>query len=114
MERNYREFMIARSYAKNKLSNQLVHINEEDIKKELVGKGLEDAQVLFKMMIKEVKAYNSNITKKITLLDNLKHTKDWCNSKLFHGLDIPFKNINRVVKDSPNEDWYDLYKKIVS
>lgn len=115
IEQEYMEFYIAKAFAGDRLREKIVTIRDEKtLMHDLESAGLKDSQVLYRMMLKEVKEHNSNLLKKRTLLDNLNYQKNnWRQSKLFSGLTIPWKAITKIVKDNPESNApYDLYRQL--
>lgn len=110
-----KKFQIAKYWADNKLSEQKAYIfDEKRIWKQLNRKGLGDAQVLFKMMLKEINNHNAKIQKKKTLLDNLRWKGiNTFRSKVFSGLSLPLKTIDKLIKENPDKDSYEIYKLLV-
>jgi len=110
---SYKYLHIVKFYADKQLTDLKVNIYEDQIIRNLTGKGLIDAEVLFRMLINEVKQHNKLIETKRTLLRNLRYDKDWLKSKLLHGLKIPHAKIKDTIKQFPELDHYDLYHKSI-
>jgi len=78
---------------------------------ELRDKELSDARVLLKMIFKEVDSHNSKIKSKLTLLENMNYKRDWIKSKAFNEVGyIPIKQIDKLIDDNPDKDYYDIYR----
>jgi len=105
-------FRVARIIAKDELGNQRAYIDADYNMKGLKGPDLEDARCLLRMIVKEVEANNAAIKTKITLLDNLRYSSKWISSKLFSGLNIPYRKIKETIAANPDADYYAIYLKI--
>ncbi|OFX52327.1 MAG: hypothetical protein A2066_00095 [Bacteroidetes bacterium GWB2_41_8] len=105
-------FRVARIIAKDELSNQRAYFDADNNLNRLKGPDLEDARCLLRMVVKEVEAHNAAIKTKITLLDNLRYSSKWFSSKLFSGLNIPYRKINETIAANPEADYYAIYLKI--
>ncbi len=66
------------------------------------------------LLLKEVDNYNAKIQKKQTLLTNLrwKGVKTF-RSKVFSGLSLPLRTIDKLIKENPEKDWYEIYKLLL-
>lgn len=64
------------------------------------------------MIVKEVEAHNAALKTKETLLRNLRYSRKWLSSKLFHGLNIPYRKIDEYIAASPEADYYEIYREI--
>lgn len=108
-------FNVAKSWANDKLSAQKAIIwDQKRLLDQLNKNGLEDARVLFKLMIKEVNEYNGKLNKKQTLLDNLRYKGiDTFRSKVFSGLSVPLRTIDKLIKENPDLDSYDIFKLLI-
>lgn len=106
-------FLIARSFASSELDNRHCNFSPAYIFDQLRDKDLEDARCLLRMITKEVEAHNSAIRAKLTLLRNLRYSSKWILSKLFSGLNIPYRKIDEMIAANPDTDYYEIYKKMI-
>jgi len=106
-------FRVARCLAKDELTNRRAFIDIDYGIRGLKGPDLEDARCLFRMIVKEVETHNSAIRTKITLFDNLRYSSKWLSSKLFSGLNIPYRKIDELITANPEADYYEIYKKMI-
>ncbi len=108
-------FSVIKSWANHKLYEQkAIILDEKRFSDQLNKKGLYDAQVLFKLLVKEVNNHNAKINKKQTLLENLRWKGiDTFRSKVFSGLSLPLRTIDKLIKENPDKDSYDIYKLLV-
>lgn len=107
-------FRVSRCLAKDELNNRRAFFDADYSVKGIMGPGLEDARCLLRMITKDVESHNSAIRTKITLIDNLRYSSKWLSSKLFSGLNIPYRKIDELIAANPNDDYYEIYKKITS
>jgi len=105
-------FRVARCLAKDELNNRRAFFDAAYNLERLKGPDLEDARCLLRMIVKEVEAHNSAIRTKITLFDNLRYSSKWLSSKLFSGLNIPYRKIDELIVANPEADYYTIYTKI--
>jgi hypothetical protein len=107
-----KRFDVVQSWANHKLSEQKSIIwDEKRLWEQLNRKELSDAQVLFKLLLKEVNTHNGKIQKKQTLLNNLRYKGfDTFRSKVFSGLSLPLRTIDKLIKENPDKDYYEIYK----
>ena len=110
-----KRFDVAKSWANRKLSEQKAIIwDEKRLWQQLNRTGLDDAQVLFRMMLKEVSNHNAKIQKKQTLLDNLRYKGiSTFKSKVFSGLSVPLRTIDKLIKENPDKDSYEIFKLLI-
>jgi len=106
-------FRVARCLAKDGLNNRKAYFDAEWTMQKLKDPDLEDARCLIRMIVKEVEAHNAAIRTKITLLDNLRYSRKWSSSKLFSGLNIPYRKIDELIAANPELDYYEIYKKLI-
>lgn len=106
-------FRVARCMAKDELSNRRAYFDADYSLERLKGPDLEDARCLIRMIVKEVEAHNTAIRTKITLFDNLRYSSKWLSSKLFSGLNIPYRKIDEIITANPDVDYYEIYKKLI-
>lgn len=106
-------FRVARIIAKDELGNQRAYFDADNNLNRLKGPDLEDARCLLRMVVKEIEAHNVAIKTRITLLDNLRYSSKWLSSKLFSGLNIPYRKIDELIVANPEADYYAIYMKII-
>jgi len=98
IEKDEIRFRVARCIAKDELNSRRSFFNAEESMDRLKGADLEDARCLLRMIVREVEAHNTAIRTKITLFDNLRYSSKWLSSKLFSGLNIPYRKIDELIK----------------
>jgi hypothetical protein len=104
-------FRVARMIAKDELSNRRAYFDADYNLRVLKGPDLEDARCLLRMIVKEVESQNTAIRTKVTLIDNLRYSRKWTSSKLFSGLNIPYRKIDELIAANPDDDYYAIYLK---
>jgi len=56
---------------------------------------------------------NAALKTKETLLRNLRYSRNWLSSKLFSGLNIPYRKIDELIAANPDADYYAIYLKLI-
>lgn len=107
-------FRVAKCLAAAELSNRRAFFDMNYSMERLKGPDLEDARCLLRMIVKEVEAHNAALRTKETLLRNLRYSKTSLSSKLFSGLNIPYRKIDEFIAANPDEDYYEIYKKMIA
>lgn len=113
-EKDEIRFRVAKCIAKDELSKRSAYFDTEYNLRGLKGPALEDARCLLRMIVKEVEAHNAALSTKITLLNNLRYSRKWLSSKLFSGLNIPYRKIDELIAANPGDDYYAIYTKIIA
>ncbi len=106
----YKKFYIVKSWVDSKLSHQQQHIPKRDIQRSVENVGTR-AKILSELLIEEIERHNSSIQAKRTRLENLKY-KDHrtYQSKLIIGHNVPFRTIDKLIKENPDLEEYDIWK----
>jgi len=60
-----------------------------------------------------VEEHNSKISTKMTLLRNLKFTRNWNSSKIFSGMIIPTASINRLIEKYQTQEDYQIFRMLM-
>lgn len=112
MTTDEKRFFIVKALAKDYISDCTAILGQgqiEDFNRALRFEELSDAKTLFKMVLKEVNAYNGKLSTKRTLIENLVYSRIWRDSKLFNNISLPYKKIDDLLKLHPEKDYYDIY-----
>lgn len=109
----YKKFQIVKSYVKNKIGKKRAHLWKRDL--DQAAKNLDNTgQVLAQLFEKHIKEHNSKIDATCTRIDNLKYKNHKTyQSSLITGNGVPFSLIDKLLKESPEKDWYDIYLQLV-
>ena len=108
-----KKWYIVKYYVKDHIGKKTVYIYERDLDKAVRKLG-QTGTVLVDLLKKEIKEHNSKIRAAQTRIENLeyKNHKTY-QSALIKGNDVPFRTIDAMIKENPEADWYDLYKRLV-
>lgn len=115
-EKQRKQFQIVKYWAGEQLSKRKAYVSEDQFRRlldELKDPELSDARCLFRMMVKEVDQHNAKIATKMTLLKNLKFSRNWDSSKVFSGMSIPFQAINNLIDKYPDKDDYQICRVLM-
>lgn len=105
-------FWVAKYLVKDKLNNRRGYFDYQSALDRLRDPDLDDARCLVRMIKKEVDAHNAAINTKLTLVDNLRYTSKWRDSKFFSGKDIPWKQIDKLIEEHPDWDYFKIYTEL--
>lgn len=107
-------FRVAKCLATDELNNRRAYFDADyNMERLLKGPDLEDARCLLRMIVKEVEAHNEALKTKETLLRNLRYSRTWLSSKLFSGMNIPYRKIDEYIAANPEADYYAIYLKMI-
>lgn len=106
-------YRVAKCLASDELNNRRAYFDADYNLQRLKGPDLEDARCLLRMIVKEVEAHNAALKTKESLLRNLRYSRTWMTSKLFSGLNIPYRKIDELITANPEADYYAIYKKMI-
>lgn len=104
-------FWVAKSLAKDKLSNRRGYFDDQHVLDRLRDPDLEDARCLVRMIKKEVAAHNAAIETKRSMIENLRYKQGWRDSKLFPK-DIPWRQIDKLIDEHPDWDYFKIYSEL--
>ena len=110
------KFRVVKNWAKEMLHKKTSYADAgryTTFQDELNKKGLEDAQVLLRMIFREVESYNAKIKTKISLIDRMNYTRKWEESACFKGLSIPHKEIDNLIKANPEKEYFDIVRMLM-
>lgn len=107
-----KKFEIIKSLVREKISNNYSHLWESELDKTVKPLG-ETGRVLAELLKKEIKVHNSKIRAKITRVENLRY-KDYRSfkSNLLKGHSIPYRTIDKLIKENPDKGYYDIFLKL--
>jgi len=111
-DRDRKQFEVARYWADDELSNQRVYIAGDNFLEKTNHRDLLDARCLYRMILKEIEEHNSKVKTKQTLRQNLRYSSKWQSSKVFSGMSIPIKQIDKLINDNPDKNSYELYRML--
>lgn len=117
-QKSQKLFVVAKYWATDELENQKTHIGGEYLMERIQHDDLSDARCLLRMILKLIEEHNTRLNIKITLLKNLSYPRDWQSpvkwqsSKVFSGMMLPFKQIEKLISDNPDKDYYEIYRML--
>jgi hypothetical protein len=82
------------------------------LEKELRKAKRSNELILFNFFRKQIEETNSQIRATQTRLNNLRYSGKWRTSSLFKGLQINYREIERLIKEQPEAEPYDIYLKM--
>ena len=114
-EKQVCQFRVVKQFADDELYKRRTPFIETgylytELMTQLNDRELNDARCLARMVLKECDAHNANIERKRTILKNLRFQKNWMSSKVFSGMNIPYRAIDKLIAENPDKGWYDIYK----
>lgn len=117
-EKSRKQFRVAKYWVNQYLGGLRTYIFMEsnsvaDISKRIRHKSLEDARCLLRMMVKECEAHDTRVKTQQTLLNKLTYSREWQKSRVFHGIDIPIREIDRLIEKYPTTDEYEIYRHLM-
>lgn len=115
-EKQRKQFQIVKYWAGEQLGQRKAYVTDDQFRRlldELKDHELSDARCLFRMIVNQVEEHNSKISTKMTLLRNLKFTRNWNSSKIFSGMIIPTASINRLIEKYPTQEDYQIFRMLM-
>lgn len=117
-EKSRKQFRVVKYWVHQYLRDRITYITMEsysvvDISKKIGHKSLEDARCLLRMMVKECEAHDTRVKTQETLLNKLTYSREWQKSRVFHGIDIPTREIDRLIEKYPTTDEYEIYRHLM-
>lgn len=113
-EKQDRIFHAVRYWADTALANQMCYLDEAEFFRRCKHPDLEDARCLYRMILKEVEAHNAKLKAKRSLLNKMRYTHKYLASSLFAGLNIPLKQIEKIISEHPDKNTYEIYRELIS
>ena len=109
-----KKFLIVKSFVKDKISKKRSYLCKIDL--DHAVKNLDTTgKVLAELLEKHIKEHNSKINATYTRIDNLKYKNHKTyQSSLIKGHDVPFSLIDKLLKENPEKDWYDIYLQLIN
>lgn len=109
-----RQFQVVKFLANNLLEKKKIYydLSLQDFQKKCSSETY-DIVVLYGVVCEKIEAYNSKIQAKQTRIENMKYSRKYFASDLFNGLNIDTQLIDKLLKENPDTDPWDIYKKII-
>jgi len=117
-QKSQKLFVVAKYWATEELEKQKTSIGGEYSLERMQHNDLSDARCLLRMILKIIEEHNIRLNTKITLLRNLQYPRDWQSpvkwqsSKVFSGMKLPIKQIEKLINDNPDKDYYEIYRML--
>jgi ribonuclease HI len=101
-------FNVVKTALKEAAHSSISSFNADYISTHLNHKGLEDAQVLLRMIKREVEAHNAKVRAFITRIENTPYSQNWRNSFIGKN-EIIVKKAIKSVAEAAEKDYYEIY-----
>ena len=101
------------AYAKHIYYERKVNSNLDETLRRVTQPGLEDAQCLIRLAVKEMNAHNAKMDTKISLLEKLRRSDKYLQSNLFAGISIPVRKIEKLIDEFPDKGYYEIYRMLI-
>jgi len=114
-EKEVFQFRVVKQWADDELWKRRTPFTETgylytELINQLNDRELSDAKCLARILLKECESHNAKIATKRTILKNLRFSKNWMSSKVFSGMNLPLRAIDKLISENPEMSHYEIYK----